>query len=411
MVAARHSRSPASRTLAAPSGHAANAPKLTLFPADDAMNHADQFTEHVYGRGLDDFHPGDEYRHPFEITVDAGLVAAYSASFMDTCPMWSSDRYARAWQLPGRPVSNHLAFNLALSMSVHDVSQQGTGHMAYVRVKFPKPLHVGTTVNATSRVLGARPSSGRSRGVVQIHTVLVDDDNERVVDLERLAIVRPGKLTQRPGLPQTHVGEALAALWMGRLPAQDFGMALSARRPVTPLFDPPLFGCFEDLTPGLVLAHNAGRTVGESEHLQLATLLRNSHPMHLDALHCERHGPTPRPNVYGGLIMAWTISLASVDVGAHALWDLEWSQGAHPGFVFGGDTLYAATKVLDRRVINDYLGVVRMRHVAVKNALPAALLQAGADLFSPELPKTVALGVPEKVFEITREILVRRFGH
>ncbi len=368
------------------------------------------YTEHDYGRCLDDLAPGDEYRHPFEVTVDAGLIGTYSASFMDACPMWSSDRYARAYHLPSRPVSPHLAFNLALSMSVHDVSQQGVAHMAYVHVRFPKPLYAGTTVNAVSRVISARPSSGLSRGVVHIHTVLLDDHHERVVDLERLALVKPGRLTARPGSPQLHAGDPQGKLWMGHLPSVEMATVLGNTVPSLTRFDPPLFGCFEDLIPGKVFAHAVGRTIGDSEPMQLATLLRNTHPMHVDELHCRTDGPTPTRMVYGGLVMAWVVSLASIDVGGHLLWDVVWREGAHPGWVAAGDTLYAATKVLDAEIVNDYLGLVKVRHVGCMNVRPAQLLDEGADLFSPELAKPAESRIAGKVFEITRTILVRRFG-
>lgn len=375
-----------------------------------SQNDRPAWLEHDYGRCLDDLVPGDEYRHPFEITVDAGLIGPYSASFMDACPMWSSDRYARAYHLASRPVSPHLAFNLALSMSVHDVSQQGIAHMAYVHVRFPKPLYAGTTVNAVSRVIGARPSGGKTRGVAHIHTVLLDDHRERVVDLERLALVRPGRLTKRPGSPQLRADDVEGKAWMGRLPSVEAATQISNAIPSSLRFDPPLFGCFEDLTPGKVFAHAGGRTIGESEPMQLATLLRNTHPMHVDELYCRREGPTPTRMVYGGLVMAWVVTLASVDLGGHLLWDVVWKEGAHPGFVTAGDTLYAATKVLEADVVNERVGLVKLRHVGVKNIRPSELLEAGSDLFVPELGKPAEVRIAAKVFEITRTILVRRFG-
>ncbi|MBI5607571.1 MAG: MaoC family dehydratase, partial [Deltaproteobacteria bacterium] len=296
------------------------------------------------------------------------------------------------------------------SMSVHDVSQQGVAHMAYVHVRFPKPLHAGTTVNAVSRVINTRPSGGRTRGVVHIHTVLLDDHHERVVDLERLALVRPGRLTKRPGSPQLRDDDLEGKLWMGRLPQVDAATQLSNATPSSLRFEPPLFGCFEDLTPGTVFVHAVGRTIGESEPMQLATLLRNTHPMHVDERYCRREGPTPTRMVYGGLVMAWVVSLASVDLGGHLLWDVVWKEGAHPGFVAAGDTVYAATKVLEADPVNERVGLVKLRHVGVKNTRPSELLDAGADLFGPELGKPADSRIQAKVFEITRTILVRRFG-
>jgi len=35
-----------------------------------------------YGRLLDDFHVGDIYHHPWEVTIDDGMLAMFAASFV-----------------------------------------------------------------------------------------------------------------------------------------------------------------------------------------------------------------------------------------------------------------------------------------------------------------------------------------
>lgn len=361
-----------------------------------------------YGRLLGDFHTDAVYQHPYEVTVDASIVGPYMASFIDATPLWSSDRFAQALRLPGRPVAPHLLLNLGLSFSVHDVSQQAIAHLAYVRVSFPKPLAIGGTVRAASRVIGARAASSGDRGVVHVHTVLVDEEGHRVLDFERKALIRKGELLARPSLAVEAMGSARAAEWMGHLPPKQFADVLVDRPIDRNAFAPQLWGWFDDFEPGQRLLHTAGRTVGESEHMQLAAICRNTHPLHWDEIYCQDKSFKKARVVYGGLVLAWTLTQASLDVGGHVLWEVGWSDGAHPNPVLAGDTIYAATEVLEKQAVNDRVGVVSLRMVGVKNRRPADLLAAGVDLFSPEQGKPAETRVAEKVVEIRRDMLVRR---
>ena len=357
-----------------------------------------------YGRQLDDFTVGATYQHPFELTVDEAIVGPYMASFIDATPLWSSDRVAQAHGLRRRPVPPHLLLNLGLSFSVHDTSQQAIAHLAYVRVDFPKPLPIGGTVRGASRVLDVKPAGSGDRGVVTVATVLVDEDGHRVLDFERKALIRGGSLAARPAI---HHGSREAADVMGTPPPRmhaDRAIELAAQMDG---FRPPLFGEFEDFADGQVFVHANGRTVGESEHMQLSAICRNSHPLHWDQVYSAASSFTGQRVVYGGLVLAWTLTQASIDLGGHIVWEQTWSDGAHPAPVQAGDTLFAASKVLATKRLSDHVGQVDLRIVGIKNTRPETLLDAGADLFTAERDKAKDAKIPQKVVEITRSVLVR----
>lgn len=359
-----------------------------------------------YGRKLGDFAPGEVYIHPFEITVDEVIAGPYGASFIDAQPLTSSDRAARSLGLSKRPVSPHLLLNLGLSTSVHDVSQQAIAHLAYVDVRFPKPLPVGGTVRGASRVISAKASSKGDKGVVHVQTVLVDESNERVLDFERKALIRAGTLPDRPVIPSFSGIDAAAA--MGHTPGQTFGDRLSALPRPSDLFAPQLFGAFEDFEVGMRLCHANGRTVAETEHMQLSAVCRNSHPLHWDRVYSADNSFTKERVVYGGLVLAWTVTQASLDVGGHVVWDQQWFDGAHPAPVMAGDTIFAATEVRGMREVNDWCGEVELRMVGIKNERPERLLAEGRALFTAERGKDRADRITNKVVEITRRVLVRR---
>ena len=51
--------------------------------------------EPKYGRLLDDFRVGEVYHHPWEVTIDEGMLAMFAASLLDPNPLYSSRRFAR----------------------------------------------------------------------------------------------------------------------------------------------------------------------------------------------------------------------------------------------------------------------------------------------------------------------------
>src|SRR5947209_20519429 len=88
-------------------------------------------TEPQYGRKLNDFKVGEIYHHPWEVTIDEGMMAMFAASFLDPNPLYSSRRFPRDSGFRDRVVHPLLLVNLALSVTVHDVPDQAIAPVAY----------------------------------------------------------------------------------------------------------------------------------------------------------------------------------------------------------------------------------------------------------------------------------------
>ncbi len=364
-----------------------------------------------YGRFLEEFEIGAVYEHPWEVTVDAGLLALCAGSFLDASPVFASAHYARGLGFRDRPVHPLALVNFGLSFSVHDVSEQAIAHLAYIDVRFPSACYAGDTLHAASSVLGVKASSEGQRGVVHVRTVLSAEDERVVCQFERKVLVKAAggaagtptsaALPRRPAAPTAAAAPGGGSV--GRVPA---------------VFDRPLPirgrggfpGFFDDFAVGDVICHDIGRTVSESEHMQLTYIFRNSHPLHFEEPYA-RSGFAKTRVVYGGLVFGWVASLASRDTSGNALWEAGFDSGAHPAGVVAGDTLYAASRVLAVESRGPDSGLVTFKLVGTKNAKPSMLLDSGADLFSSELDKrTPESKVKEKVFEIERTTLIRKRG-
>ncbi len=354
-----------------------------------------------YGRLLGDFEVGAVYAHPWEVTVDAGTVALFQASFLDATPTYASARYAWDLGLRDRPMPPLLLLNLGLSFSVHDVSEQAIAHLAYIDVRFPEAAHAGDTLAASSTVLGVKPSSSGDKGVVHVRTTLGKLGGPAVCVFERKALVRAGKLAGRPDRARTEVPSFETPPAAARLPPE---LRETVRVPARPTGFAG-FAC--DFAPDDVILHDVGKTVGESEHMQMTALCKNTHPLHFDEVYCASGASFAKTRVvYGGLVFAWVAALASRDTTGNVLWDLGFDQGSHPAGVIAGDTLFAASRVLAIEPHDADTSRVTFRLVGTKNKKPADLLAAGADLFTSELSKKEGK-VKEKVFEIDRTVLMK----
>jgi 2-methylfumaryl-CoA hydratase len=342
---------------------------------------------------LSDFEVGATYEHPWEVTVDGGAVALFQASFLDATPTYASAVFARGIGFGDRPLHPLLCLNFALSFSVHDVSEQAIAHLAYINVRFPEPGYAGDTVRARSTVLGVKPASSGDKGVVHVRTILENDKGRVLCAFERKALIRAGKLAERPA-------------WAAVAGAATPEVASFASVPAV-LADGGTggFGPYaDDFTVGEVFTHAIGKTIGESEHMQLTALVRNSHPLHFDEVYCKEHSFTKQRVVYGGLVLSWVATLASRDLCGRALWEAGLDAGAHPNGVVGGDTLYAASKVL---AVDG--AKVTFRLVGVKNRTSAsAYAEHGEALFLDEFGKKDGPKIKEKVVEITRTLQLRR---
>ena len=352
--------------------------------------------EPKYGRLLDDFQVGDVYHQPWEVTIDDGILAMFASSFLDPNPLYSSRRFAQELGFRDRVVHPLVMLNLALSFTVHDVSEQAIAHLAYIDLRFPNAAYSGDTLSVYSEILGVRVSESKpDRGIVHLRTTGVNQDGVVVVTFERKALIPNGKLEGR-----AHPTPLESDAPRNPLPLNSsLAIPVELRSEIkTPTWPGRPRGLFEDFEVGDVILHSNGHTVGESEHMQLTILTRNSHPLHFDEVYSREHSFMKTRVVEGGLVFAWVASLASRDTTANALWELGYDKGSHPNPVLAGDTLYAASRVIEKRDHNKQAGIVRFKLVGVKNERPATLLAAGLDLFDDKLE--------QKVFEIERAVLI-----
>ena len=106
---------------------------------------------------------------------------------------------------------------------------------------------------------------------------------------------------------------------------------------------------FEEFEVGAVYRHWPGKTVTESDDHLFCLITMNHHPLHLDAHYAETSTHFGRNVVVGNLIYSLLLGMSVADVSGKAIANLEVESLRHENPTFHGDTIYAETRVLDKR--------------------------------------------------------------
>lgn len=126
--------------------------------------------------------------------------------------------------------------------------------------------------------------------------------------------------------------------------------------------------CYEDLVLGTVIEHRPGRTVTELDNVLMSMLAMNASPLHIDAAFSARE--TWGQPLVSSLVTLSIISGMSVrSTSGRAIANLGWDQIRLTGPVFVGDTLYAESEIIGKRLSGSRPGegIVRCRTAGIKS--------------------------------------------
>jgi acyl dehydratase len=107
--------------------------------------------------------------------------------------------------------------------------------------------------------------------------------------------------------------------------------------------------CFEEFEIGDVYKHWPGRTITEYDDTLFSMLTMNHNPLHIDAFYSETTQHKQRL-VLGPLIFSIALGMSVPDVSGKAIANLEFENVKHLAPTFHGDTIYAETRVLEKKL-------------------------------------------------------------
>ena len=122
---------------------------------------------------------------------------------------------------------------------------------------------------------------------------------------------------------------------------------------------------FEDFEVGQTIRHARGKTVTELENVNITNMVMNTAQGHFNLDLMER-SPLGKILSYGGVNFSLVLGLASQDTVENALAELGLDKIQLKAMVHHGDTLYAYSRVLEKRESDrEDAGIVVFRHWGV----------------------------------------------
>jgi len=113
--------------------------------------------------------------------------------------------------------------------------------------------------------------------------------------------------------------------------------------------DRPFGRYFEDFEVGDVYRHWPGKTITEADDHLFCMITMNHHPLHTNAWFAEHETVQGRNVVVGNLVYSLVLGMSVPDVSGSCIANLEVESLTHKRPTFHGDTIYAETRVLDKR--------------------------------------------------------------
>lgn len=366
------------------------------------MSDARHTIEKQTGNFLEDFQPGQVFRHKGGKTVTEGLFSTFTEFSMTSNPLSKNARYARAYGFDGLVCPPGLAMLVSFSQTVEDVSENARANLQYIDMRFGAPLYVGDTVEVETRVLHVRPSSSRPNlGIVHVQSTArknIGSQDEAVV----MTWQRKVQVYKRDEAAGLHAGEAPpdeieCAAW---IPAYDSCVDYKS---LSHLSSPDSY--FEDFEVGSRIEHSRGRTI-TNEHIHLTAILDNTSQVHCNQFMIDRD---PEQYVggqliaFGGIPFVLCLGLSCPDVGDNALADVAYAAGRHTAPLFAGDTVFAATEIAGKAVFEGRpdLGLLDTRLLGHKFERAEGEARDDAPTGWEKTP----------IFELTRRLAVKRRSH
>jgi acyl dehydratase len=118
---------------------------------------------------------------------------------------------------------------------------------------------------------------------------------------------------------------------------------------------------YEDFEVGDVYRHWPGKTITEYDDHLFCMITMNHHPTHTNDWFAEHESPVGKNLVVGNLVYSLVLGMSVPDVSGAAIANLEVETLSHKKPTFHGDTIYAETRVLEKKETSDgKRGVVKV---------------------------------------------------
>ena len=310
-------------------------------------------------RYFEDYKINEEIDHSVPRTITDGDVSIYLATTGSRFPMNYSIEFAKSLGFKKIPVDDILSFHLVFGRTVPDLSLNAIANLGYAGVIFHKPVFVGDTVSAYSKIIGLKENSNGKTGTVYVKSVGKNQNGEVILTYYRWLMMRKKN-------------ESMIASFKNIVPelpnivkTSEFVMPknFDQNNWCSSLSGSPFY--FDDFNEWEEIHHLDGQTIEEAEHQIATRLYQNNARVHFNH-HIEKNGRFGKRIIYGGYIISLARAISCNGL-ANTFKIAAIHSGKHSAPTFSGDTVYAWSKILNKEKIADGIGSMMIRTLASKN--------------------------------------------
>nr|WP_294516305.1 MaoC family dehydratase [uncultured Rhodopila sp.] len=144
----------------------------------------------THGRFLEDFTPGQTFRHWPGRTITETDNIHFSLITMNRHPMHCDAAFAARSEF-GKPLVNSgLTLAIVLGMTVDDISLNAIANLGWKDISLTAPVFPNDTIYARSEVLAVRPSKSRpTQGIVTTRTTGFKADGTVFMTFDRSSLI------------------------------------------------------------------------------------------------------------------------------------------------------------------------------------------------------------------------------
>ena len=314
------------------------------------------------GNFFEDFSMGQKIEHGTPRTITSGDCSLYTALYGSRYALHSSKEFAKSLSLDDSPIDDFLLFNVAFGKTVPDISLNAIANLGYAECKFLKPAYPGDTIKSTSEVIGLKENSNGENGVVYVHSIGTNQNNEKVIDYKRWVMVRKKNKKLEsiektvPKLSEEVSKEEVIEISKSydfncdKFNFQESGSSLT----------------FEDYAIDEKINHIDGMTIESAEHMMATKLYQNNAKVHFNHF-IEKGGRFGQRIVYGGHVISLSRALSFNGL-SNAFKVVAINGGTHASPCFAKTTVFAWSKILDKVEVTDSIGAMRVRTNGIGDA-------------------------------------------
>lgn len=143
-----------------------------------------------FGNFFDDFEIGQVFRHPLGRTISEADNTWFTLLTMNTNPTHFDAHLSENAEFGRMIVNSGLTLAIVLGQSVSDLSQHAFANLGWKEIELLKPVFVGDTIYAESKIIGLRESESRPyAGIVTALTRGLNQDGEVFMTYQRSVYV------------------------------------------------------------------------------------------------------------------------------------------------------------------------------------------------------------------------------